>query len=79
MDPNKLTQKCQEAIHDGQALAVRKGHQAVDVEHLLLALCQQDGGLVPRLLEKIQRPADVVVAELERELQNRPSVGGPGA
>ena len=78
MDPNLLTQKCQEALHEAQAEAVRRGHQAVDTEHLLLALCQQDGGLIPRLLERLERPADVVMAELERELNKRPSVSGPG-
>jgi ATP-dependent Clp protease ATP-binding subunit ClpB len=78
MDPNKLTQKTQEAIQEAQNDAVRRGHQQVDVEHVLLALCRQEGGLVPRLLEKLKRPADVVIAELERELQKRPAVGGPG-
>jgi ATP-dependent Clp protease ATP-binding subunit ClpB len=78
MDPNKFTQKTQEALQAAQSLAVARGHQAVDAEHLLLALCQQEGGLVPRLLEKLQRPADVVVGELTRELDGRPNVSGPG-
>ena len=79
MDLNKLTQKSQESLLAAQNLAVRMGHQAVDVEHLLLALCEQEGGLIPRLFERLQRPADVVVSELRRELQKRPSVTGPGA
>ncbi len=79
MDPNRLTQKCQEAINAAQDLAVQMGHQAVDNEHLLLALCQQEGGLVPRLLARMERPADVVSGELKRELERRPSVSGPGS
>ena len=79
MDPNRLTQKTQEGLHQAQNLAVEHGHQAVDVEHMLLALCRQEQGLVPRLLQKLERPADVVTTELERELQKRPSVSGPGA
>ncbi len=79
MDPNKFTQKTQEGLQAAQSLAVGRGHQAVDVEHLLLALCEQEDGLVPRLLEKLGRPADVVVGELTRELDGRPSVSGPGA
>jgi ATP-dependent Clp protease ATP-binding subunit ClpB len=79
MDMNKLTQKSQEAFHEAQAVAARFGHQEVDAEHLLMALCRQDGGLVARLLAKMQRPADVVEAELERDLQKRPAVSGPGA
>ncbi len=78
MDPNRLTQKSQEAVHDAQAIAVKRGHQQVDGLHLLLALCQQENGLVPRLLDKLNRPADVVIAEVERQLDRRPSVSGPG-
>ncbi|MCE9589674.1 MAG: ATP-dependent chaperone ClpB [Planctomycetes bacterium] len=76
MDPNKLTQKCQEALQDAQNEAVRRGHQAVDVEHVLLALCRQADGLIPRLLQKLNRPADVVAGEVGRELDRRPSVSG---
>jgi ATP-dependent Clp protease ATP-binding subunit ClpB len=78
MDINKLTQKSQEGISEAQKIAVRFGHQAVDNEHLLLALCQQEGGLLPRLLTKMERPADLVIKELERDLAKRPSMSGPG-
>ncbi|MDX1681621.1 MAG: Clp protease N-terminal domain-containing protein, partial [Phycisphaeraceae bacterium] len=79
MDFNKLTEKTQAALQEAQNLATRHGHQAVDVEHVALALCTQSDGLVPRLLDKLERPADVVAGELERELDKRPSVSGPGA
>ena len=78
MDLNRLTEKCQAALHDAQAVAIRMGHQHIDGEHLMLALCQQDNGLIPRLLEKLNRPADVVIAELQRDLEKRPSVSGSG-
>ena len=68
MDFNKLTQKSQQALQDGQSIAVDHGHQEVDGEHLLLALCGQEDGLIPRLLDKLGRPADVIIAELERQL-----------
>ncbi len=79
MNAEKFTQKSQEALAAGQALAVKRGHQAVDVEHLLLALCQQEEGLIPRLLTQLERPADVVAAELTRELDRRPSVTNQSA
>ena len=79
MDLNRLTQKCQEALHDAQAQAVRLGHQEVDVEHLLLALVEQPEGLVPRLLNKMDVPVEPLRDELARELEKRPQVGGPGA
>ncbi len=79
MDASKFTQKTQEALQQGQNLAVERGHQAVDVEHLALALVTQPEGLVPRLLDKLKRPADVVAGELRRELDRRPSVSGGSA
>jgi len=51
VDPNRLTQKSQEALHDAQTKALRFGHTEVDGEHLLLALLDQPDGLAPRLLE----------------------------
>ena len=51
MDPNRLTQRSQEALHDAQAKALRFGHTEVDGEHLLQALLDQPEGLAPRLLE----------------------------
>jgi len=79
MDPNRLTQKCQEAVHDAQSRAVRAGHQEVDVEHLLAALLDQPEGLLPRLLRKMEIPADAVRERLDQTLAKRPQVSGPGA
>ena len=79
MDPNRLTQKCQEALHDAQAVAVRHGHQQVDVEHLLAALTDQPEGLLPRLFNKMDVPVDSFRAALEGDLERMPQVGGPGA
>jgi len=79
MDLNRLTQKCQEALHDAQNRAVRYGHQETDVEHLLAALVAQPEGLLPRLFGKMDVHAEAFLAELQRELARRPQVGGPGA
>ena len=79
MDFNKLTQANQQALQAAQSSAIERGHQAIDTEHLLLAMLQQTDGLVPRLFDKLGRPADVVATELNRSLQKRPSVKGPGA
>jgi ATP-dependent Clp protease ATP-binding subunit ClpB len=79
MDPNKLTQKTQEALHDAQTKALRYGHTEVDVEHLLLALLDQPEGLIPRLLVGMQIDVDALRAAIELHLQGRPKVSGPGA
>ena len=79
MDLNRLTQKTQEALHDAQTKALRFGHTEVDAEHVLLALLEQPGGLVPRLLERAGVTAGAVRSALEDELGRRPRVSGPGA
>ncbi len=79
MDMNRLTQKCQEAIAEAQRLAVRYGHQQVDAEHVLAALAEQPEGLLPRLLAKMDVPAERVREAVTRDLERRPQVGGPGA
>src|SRR5947209_3644633 len=79
MDPNRLTQKNQEALHDAQMKALRYGHSGVDVEHLLLALLEQSEGLIPRLLERSGADATALHEAVERELERRPKVSGPGA
>ncbi|RMG41105.1 MAG: ATP-dependent chaperone ClpB [Candidatus Dadabacteria bacterium] len=78
MDLSKLTQSSQHAFSSAQTLAIRFGHQEIDVEHLLLALTRQPDGLFPRLLEKLGGSADAFAAEIERELERRPRVSGPG-
>ncbi|MFJ9787388.1 ATP-dependent chaperone ClpB [Amycolatopsis sp. NPDC101161] len=79
MDPQRLTQKCQEALHDAQTKALRHGHPEVDGEHLLLALLEQPDGLVPRLVTQAGADPGRIRAALEDELGRRPRVGGPGA
>jgi ATP-dependent Clp protease ATP-binding subunit ClpB len=79
MDMNKLTQKSQEALYEAQSIATRRGHQQVDADHLLSALLAQDGGLVPRLLRKFDLAVDSLLDGLDKELQKKPQVSGPGA
>src|SRR4051812_6983875 len=79
MDPNRLTEKTQEGLHDAQTKALRYGHTEVDVEHLLLALLEQSDGLVPRLLERAEVDVDGLRHALEEHLEGRPRTSGPGA
>jgi ATP-dependent Clp protease ATP-binding subunit ClpB len=79
MDLNKLTQKCQEAVQEAQALAVRMNHQEVDGEHLLLALLEQEDGIFPRLLKKMDTPVASFKGAIEQHLSRKPKVTGGGA
>src|SRR3974390_721105 len=78
MDPNRLTQKSQEALHDAQTRALRLGHTEVDGEHLLQALLDQPQGLAPRLGGAGGGDPSRLRADLEAELARRPRVSGPG-
>jgi len=79
MDLSKMTQKAQEAIRQSQVVAVRYGHQEIDGEHVLFCLLEQEGGLVPRLIERAGVSLPTLKARLEQELSKRPRVSGGGA
>ncbi len=78
MDTGSLTEKSREALQEAQNVATRMGHTEVDGEHLLLALVDQQDGLVPRLLEQAGANVEALRSDLDRELSRRPKVSGPG-
>ncbi|MEO0480346.1 MAG: ATP-dependent chaperone ClpB [Planctomycetota bacterium] len=78
MDINRLTQKSQEALSLAQQKAIEFGHQILEPEHLLLALVTQEGGLVPRLLTRMDVAIDSLESGLRSELLKIPKVSGPG-
>jgi ATP-dependent Clp protease ATP-binding subunit ClpB len=79
VDPNHLTQKSQEALHDAQTKALRYGQTEVEPEHLLLALLDQPEGLIPRLLMRAETDFDALHAAVERAIEALPRVTGSGA
>jgi len=79
MDFNKLTQKLQEAVAAAQSLASESGHQEIDNLHLLKALLQQQEGLLPRLLQKMNVPVAELLRSTDELLQRKPSISGSGA
>ncbi len=78
MDLSRLTQKSQEALQAAQAAALRRGHQQLDGEHVLLALLEDAQGIVPRLLARMEVDVPALRAAVEAELDRRPSVAGAG-
>src|SRR5882757_8330294 len=79
MDFSKLTEKLQEGFRAAQAKATRYGNQQIDVEHLFLALLEQEGGLAPSLLNKADLNVSTLATRLEAEIAKLPKVGGAGA
>ncbi len=79
MNTNRFTEKVQDALQAAQSSAARQNHQQIDVDHLLLALLQQEGGLSPSIITKAGANPGFVQARLEEELAKVPHVSGPGA
>jgi ATP-dependent Clp protease ATP-binding subunit ClpB len=76
IDPNKLTEKSQEALVAAQQKARDEGHAQLDVEHLAAALVDQAGGIVPSVLTALGiQPAQLSTA-LATELERQPKVTG---
>jgi ATP-dependent Clp protease ATP-binding subunit ClpB len=76
MNLNKLTQKSQEALSEAQNLAISRGHQEVDVEHLALALLSQKDGLIPSIMDKIGVSVPALIANLTRLLDQKARITG---
>ena len=73
---DKLTTKSQEALQHAQALAEKRNHQAIDVEHLLFALLGQKEGVVLSLLQKLSVPLNTLTDRLQKALDRLPQVTG---
>jgi ATP-dependent Clp protease ATP-binding subunit ClpB len=72
---DKLTYKAQEALDQARRLAADYNHQEIDVEHLLLALVEQDG-VVPSILKKVGVAPSTLTAQLKDSLGHLPQVSG---
>ena len=82
MDMNRMTVKLQEALQVASAMAMRRSHQGIDVEHLLLALLEQSDGSAGPILEHSGVSRAAVQSAGEQALKKLPQVqvlgSGPG-
>ena len=76
MNFENYTQKSLEAIQSAQKLAVQNSHQQLEQVHLLLALLQQEGGLIPQLLRKMEATPESLEAAALAQLRKIPAVTG---
>ncbi|MCG3777542.1 MAG: Chaperone protein ClpB 1 [Nitrospira sp.] len=79
MDMNRMTVKMQEALQTASSHAARRSHQGIDVEHLLLSLVEQEGGLASVLLDQAGVSASSVRQAVAQALAKLPQVQGAGA
>ena len=77
MDINRFTEKAQEAVRAAQTLATRYSNQQIEVEHLLYALLDQSGGLVPSILTRAGVNIEPLKSAVERDINKLPKVTGP--
>jgi ATP-dependent Clp protease ATP-binding subunit ClpB len=75
---DRFTIKAQEAFQEAQTIALDRGQQQLEVEHLLLSLINQKEGLTLQLLQKLGANIGGIVSQLEEELDQLPRVEGPG-
>src|SRR5438309_11708890 len=73
---DKFTQKAQEAIQQAQSLAEKNQSQAIQPVHLLVALAQEQEGVVRPVLEKSSAAPQAVLAEAQRAMSELPKVTG---
>jgi len=78
MNMNQMTQKTIEALQNAQRLAVEYSNQAVEQEHVLAALAQQQDGLIPQLLTKLGADPNAFAQATLQKVEALPRVTGSG-
>ena len=76
MNIQKFTQKSVEAINDCEKLAYEYGNQEIEQEHLLVALLQQEDGLILKLIEKMEIQKEHFLDNAKKHLAARVKVSG---
>ena len=75
---DRFTIKSQEALSEAQSVAERHDNQEVMAEHLLLALLDQEGGIISPILKKVGGNTGLIRGQLEEALRRLPKVSGGG-
>jgi len=74
----RFTEKALEALQQAAELARETGNQAVEPEHLLLALIRQDEGVARTILERAGASAQALQPALVSAIERFPKVSGGG-
>ncbi len=76
MEQNRFTEKVQEALVSAKDLALSKGNNAIDVEHLLVALIEQPDGVVPMLLSTLNIDRNLLLRDINAIIDSFPKSYG---
>ncbi len=75
---DKFTLKVQEALQEAQSLASSLGHQSIEPEHLLVCFLQQQDGIAPAIVTRLNALPQNIEQELLAYLKKQPQVAGAG-
>ena len=80
---DRFTERAQEAAQRAAEIIQRYGHNQIDTEHILLALIEQPGGVIPQILEKMKVSPQALIERLDATLRASPKaniygMGGAG-
>lgn len=78
LDPNKMTQKSQEAFQAAMSLATENSNPTFEAEHLLLSILHQDDGIVPSVLQTGGYSVNRLIEKLAIKIKAMPKVTGEG-
>ncbi|MBS5585385.1 MAG: ATP-dependent chaperone ClpB, partial [Clostridiales bacterium] len=78
MNAQKFTQKSLEALQAAQSIAIQYQNQQIEQAHLAYALADQEGGLIPELLQKLNAEPSRFIQACEQAIGRIPRVSGPG-
>src|SRR6187401_897711 len=78
MNLQKYTEKAQEAVLAARQIAEEHNHNQFEATHLLLALIEQQQGVVPQILRRLEANIGELAQSLRAELQKMPKVYGAG-
>jgi ATP-dependent Clp protease ATP-binding subunit ClpB len=76
---DKMTVKVQEAIQDASSIAHKYNHNSIDVIHILLALIDQQDGVIPPLLDRLGVDRKGLEEEISKFLKDKSKVYGSSA
>jgi len=72
---DRFTERAQDAAQRAVEIMTRYGHTQVDIEHILLALLEQPGGVIPQILKRLGADVDQIQQRLDEILTKSPKVG----
>ncbi len=78
---DRFTERAQEAAQRAAEIIQRYGHNQIDTEHILMALIEQPGGVIPQILQALNINGSVLLDRLDQTLRMSPkaSIFGGGA